>query len=225
MKKVRYILIFIITILILIISIIVGFLTSRNDFIGTKNIEKQKLTQTTDENSYVTMKNHLEEVNDSYRKGYEKGKSTSNETIIVYFGGKEILANETKYGNSGGNYMASITLGGSGLLIENIDPKIFSEVRYQGEYWAGSASGNYPNSGISSGSLRVYFVDKVTGETVLETNSHYGRPFEKITDISNLPNPVDMYWNGRLITTSYGDATGACFIKNIYLKVRDDYQG
>ena len=77
---------------------------------------------------------------------------------------------------------------------------------------------------ISMSASKCYFVDKITGETVLEVKSS-GRPFTKTIDCSQFTNPVDMYIDAYISTSSYGDPWATCTLGNVYLKVRDDYQG
>ena len=164
----------------------------------------------------------------SYIQGLADGKASVQQTITLYFGGHEILASETKYGPDvvSGNYAS--TDFGPFTVLNSVDPTIFSNIRFQGEYWAGSGSGNYPDSGlVNNDALRsclwVDFIDIETG-SIIYTRELYGRPFDVDVSLSSFSKPfkIQVQSKGRL---QGGDPTGRAYLGNVYLKVRTDYTG
>jgi len=219
------------TIIIILLMGIIGILVfinlnNKNASINKQQIGKGELTQATSDDSYIKMQEHLQGMENAYSDGYKKGSETTNQTIVLYFGGKEILASDTIYGSTSCSGTWANTAFGPYTVIESVDPKIFSTLRCQGNFWGGSASGNSPGVGIDGGSAVLSFIDTVTGETVYTRNVG-GRPYNVTIDLLslNLTNPFRLQYQSTGHMSTWGDPTGQAYLKEVYLKVRDDYQG
>lgn len=225
-KSILYLtIVILIIIVIVLIGIIINFLNT-NKIVDNEKLGKEQLTQETSDNSYVKIQDHLQGVDNAYNDGYKKGSETTNQTIVLYFGGKEILASDTVYGSTSCSGTWANTAFGPYTVIESIDPKVFSTLRCQGNFWGGSASGNSPGVGIDGGSAVLSFIDIVTGETVYTQNVG-GRPYNVTIDLLslNLTNPFKLQYQSTGHMSTWGDPTGQAYLKEVYLKVRDDYQG
>ena len=181
------------------------------------------------ENLYTALPKYeqiLEGIPLIYKKGVEDGSSTIQETIILYFGGKSILVSEQVYGSTSINGNWANAAFGPYTILDSIDPKIFSTLRVTGAYWGGSASGNSPGVGIDSAGTKLTLIDNVTNEEVYSF-SVSGRPYDKSVNLLNLnlENPVRLQYQSWGHLSTWGDPTGQAYIKNIYLVVRDDYEG
>lgn len=144
---------------------------------------------------------------------WNQGKdSVVNNIIKNYFSGNTIVIDENIYGPGITDY----------CLLPNIDPQIFSQVKYFSEEWAGSATGNYPATAKTE--CHTWIQDDVTGK-ILATGGSYGRrpnntlPNQSIDISKEWINTVSLYGTATWEKPTY-DATGTSRIGNIQLTIR-----
>ena len=109
MFKTRKLVLGIILVLLMIITLLIGISIGNKNIIQKQLEKTQKLTATSDENSYITTEDHLAEVNASFSKLTEFKSAIAN--YIIEAGGvaPESTANTTTFGNSIKNIVTEVT--------------------------------------------------------------------------------------------------------------------
>ena len=142
-------------------------------------------------------------------EGYDEGYDDCvSEIVYNNFGGEEIVKNtDKKYGND-------IT------IVSNINPAVFSQVRYLSSWWYGSGSGNYPNC-YATGNHEVFLEDAVTGERLATGGlGSRGGSYATLLIDQNWKNPVNFKANITWSRTQ--DCVGEYYVSNTYLKIRSN---
>ena len=101
MKKFQKLILGIILVLLMIITLLIGISIGNKNTIQKQLEETQKLTATSDENTYVKTTDHLSEVNTSLQTGIEQGKLSIWESIrnSEVLSGKTDSSGNSIYGN------------------------------------------------------------------------------------------------------------------------------
>ena len=110
-------------------------------------------------------------------------------------------------------------------MVSNIDPSVFSRIKYWSARWGGSATGNYPDSKWHC-LLEIWLQDDVTGEVIANGSTSSSHPQFKATaptDVITIDetweNTVSLYYTAEWRSIS-GDPTGTAAIGNIQLEIR-----
>ena len=144
MKKIKKLILGIILVLSIIIALLIGISIGNRNTIQKQLEETQKLTATSDENSYITTADHLAEVNSSVQSGIEQGKLAIWESIR----NSEVLSGKT---DSSGN-----PIYGNVTDIESLENAISSD-----------------NDISLSGTLTINMSVKVKGEIDANNSTHW----------------------------------------------------
>ena len=213
MKTYKKIILGIVLILIIFIALLIGINIGNKNSIQKPLSELQKLTETSEENSFITTEEHLSEVNSSIQSGIEQGKSEIWESIR----NSETLSSKTDssgnpiYGNV--NDLSSLE---NAIATDNnaLKPRYLATIDSIRASYASSYYIDYRNGTINQPTLiepeHGRYVDIDIEDFSLIT--HYGvTPYVKIKRSGY----YDIYW-GRTDNTT---TLNSCKYVNFTTKV------